>query len=313
MILDKRMRVFLAAAEAGSFSRAGRQLSLSQSVVSFHVRGLEEELGVRLFRREGRTISLTPEGEILHREGRKLAQAVRELEERFAAQSEAIAQRIYLAGDALTCAFTLPWTLAGFRELHPDVLFNYQHLDEGVLLDKLVRGELDVALVGHPVKHRKLATEACFQDEIVLVAAPDAVPDRIELDELSALALLWATNDRGLETVLSRGLANAGLAVKDLNVFMEVENLAILKTFVRAGVGVAFLPQLAVADELAFGLLKEVEVAGLGLERTNYIVYRKEKEPRDVVRSFLEFVHESDWQEIARGRSGGGAPKRRRS
>ena len=313
MILDKRMRVFLAAAEAASFSRAGRQLSLSQSVVSFHVRVLEEELGVMLFRREGRTISLTPEGEILYREGRKLAQAVRELAERFAAQSEAIAQRIYLAGDALTCAFTLPWTLAGFRELHPDVLFNYQHLDESVLLDKLVRGELDVALVGHPVKHRKLATEACFQDEIVLVAAPDAVPDRIELDELRDLALLWATNDRGLETLLSRGLADAGLAVKDLNVFMEVENLAILKTFVRAGVGVAFLPQLAVADELGFDLLKEVEVEGVSLERTNYIVYRKEKEPRDVVRSFLDFVRESDWQEIALGRSAEDASRRRRS
>ncbi len=308
MILDKRMRVFLAAAEAGSFSRAGRQLSLSQSVVSFHVHALEEELGVRLFRREGRTISLTSEGELLFREGRKLAQAVRELEERFAAQSEVIAQRIYLAGDALTCAFTLPWTLAGFRESHPDVLFNYQHLDESVLLDKLVRGELDVALVGHPVKHRKLATEACFQDEIVLVAALEAAQDLLTLEELRGLPLLWATNDRGLELLLSRGLTDAGLAAKNLNVFMEVENLAILKTFVRAGVGVAFLPRLAVADELGFGLLKEVDVEGLRLERTNYIVYRKEKEPREVVRSFLDFVRGSDWQELASGRG----PKRRK-
>jgi len=299
VILDKRMRVFLAAAEAGSFSRAGRQLSLSQSVISFHVHALEEELGVRLFRRQGRTISLTTEGEILYREGRKLAQAARQLEDRFAAQSEAIAQRIYLAGDALTCAFTLPWTLAGFREEHPDVLYNYQHLDEDVLIDRLVSGELDVALVGHPVKHRRLATEACFQDEVVLIAGPEAVPDRIALDALRELPLLWATNDRGLELLLTRDLSDAGLAVKDLNVFMEVENLAILKTFVRAGVGVAFLPRLSVADEIEFRLLKVVEIKGLTLERTNYIVYRKEKKPREVVQRFLDFVQKNDWQELA--------------
>jgi DNA-binding transcriptional LysR family regulator len=299
MILDKRMRVFLAAAEAGSFSRAGRQLSLSQSVVSFHVHGLEEELGVRLFRREGRRISLTPEGEILHREGSRLARSARQLEDRFSEQSEVIAQRISLAGDALTCAFTLPWTLAGFREIHPSVLYTYQHLDEDVLLDRLANGDLDVALVGHPVKHRKLATQACFQDEILLVASPDFDPDRIVLNDLRSLPLLWATNDRGLELLLSRDLTEAGLAPKDLNVFMEVENLAILKTFVRASVGLAFLPRLTVADELRFELMKEVGVEGLSLQRTNYLVYRKEKQPREVVRQFLEFVQQNDWQKLA--------------
>ena len=60
MILDKKMRVFLATAEAGSFSRAARQLSLSQSVVSFHIKALEQELGVSLFRRQGRNSGASP-------------------------------------------------------------------------------------------------------------------------------------------------------------------------------------------------------------------------------------------------------------
>jgi DNA-binding transcriptional LysR family regulator len=300
MILDKRMRVFLAVAESGSFSRAARQLSLSQSVVSFHIHGLEEELGVRLFRRQGRSISLTREGEVLYREGRRLAQSVRQLEDRFAAESEAIAQRISLAGDALTCAFTLPWTLAGFRQDNPDVVYSYEHLDEEELLDRLLSGELDVALVGHPVKHRKLKAQACFRDEIILVVRPGSAPKRIKPERLRELPLIWSTNDRGLELLLSRELAGAGIALKDLNVFMEVENLPILKTFVRAGVGVAFLPRLAVADEIGFGLLAETKVRGLKLERTNYIVHRKERRPREVVTKFLDFVEESDWEEISR-------------
>jgi len=282
MLLGKRMEVFLAAAEAGSFSRAGRHLSISQSVVSFHVHAL-----------------VTREGELLYEEGRRLAQAARRLEDRFSEQSSEIAQRISLAGDAPTWAFTLPWTLARFRDAHPGVLYSYQHLDEDVLLDRVAGGEIDVALVGHPVKHRRLATQTCFEDEIILVGSEDASARRITLAALRELPLLWATNDRGLELLLNKGLAEAGLPVKDLNLFMEVENLAILKTFVRAGVGVAFLPRLTVADELHFALLMEIGVEGLDLKRTNYLVHRKETQPREIVQRFLDFVQTSDWQDLA--------------
>lgn len=189
MILDKKMQVFLTVAEAGSFSRASRKLSLSQSVVSFHVEALEKELGVTLFRRQGRTIALTQEGKFLYEEGKKLAQEAQRLEDAFSSHSATIAQRIHLAGDALTCAFTLPWILAAFREMYPDVLFNYQHLDRETLLEKLVSGDLDMALIGYTIQHRNLTAQECFQDEILLVAAPDKAPDRIVLDDLRHLPL----------------------------------------------------------------------------------------------------------------------------
>lgn len=306
MILDKKMRVFLATAEAGSFSRAARQLSLSQSVVSFHIKALERELGVSLFQRHGRSISLTAEGKLLFEKGRKLAQQARRIEDAFSAQSEEIAQRIYLAGDALTCAFTLPWTLAAFRKDHPDVLFSYKHLDEDELIRRLVSGELDVGLTGHPVVHRKLAATPCFQDKIVLVGPAQSAPDSITIDQLRETPIIWATSDRGLELLLSRDLPEAGLQLKDLNVFMEVDDLPILKTFVRVDVGMAFLPFLTVSDEVRFGLLKVVDVPGLTLERTNYLVHRKEKTPRQVVRALVEFVENRDWEAVleAQGRGG---------
>ncbi|MFH1865920.1 MAG: LysR family transcriptional regulator [Candidatus Eisenbacteria bacterium] len=304
MILDKKLRVFLATAEAGSFSRAARQLSLSQSVVSFHVKALEQELGVSLFRRQGRSISLTTEGKLLFKEGHKLAREARRIEDAFSAQSEEIAQRIYLAGDALTCAFTLPWTLAAFREEYPDVLFSYEQLDEAELVNRLVSGELDVALAGHQVQHRKLTVTPCFQDRIVLVGPAESAPDSISIAELKDTAIIWATSDRGLELLLSKDLPEAGLPMKDLNVFMEVDNLSILKTFVRAGVGMAFLPFLTVSDEVRFGFLKVVDVPGLELERTNYLVHRREKTPRQVVTALVNFVENRDWQAVldAQGR-----------
>ncbi len=297
MILEKKIEVFLAVADAGSFSGAARRMSLSQSAVSFHVDTLERELGTSLFRRKGRTISLTPEGELLHQETRRLAQEARRVEDVFSEQSASIAQRISLAGGALTCAFTVPWDLAAFQQKYPEVVFTYERLRQDALVDKLVSGELDLAFVGYRIRHRKLATQVCLRDEIILVGAPDKAPDRVTLEELGGLPLLWVTNDRGLELLVSQSLSEAGLPMWKLNIVVEVEDLPILKTFVQAGLGLAFLPRVTAAHELRFELLKEVSVEGLELNRLTYLVYSKGKHPREVVGRFVEFMRQRCAQE----------------
>jgi len=305
MILDKRMKVFLATAESGSFSRAARQLSLSQSVVSFHIKALEQDLGVELFRRQGRSISLTAEGKLLYEEGHKLAREAARIEESFTAQSEEIAQRVLIGGDALTCAFTLPWALSAFRDEHPDVMFSYQHMGEAELIEGLVSGELDVGVAGHPVQHRKLDTHACYRDRIALVGAPGTASGPMTVDRLRETPLIWDTSDRGIELLLSRELPAAGLPLKDLNILLEVNDLPILKTFIRTGVGLSFLPLLTVEDELRFDLLETVRVEGIDLQRTNYLVYRRERRRRPVVAALVEFVESRDWEGImeAQGRA----------
>lgn len=292
MILDKKMQVFLAVATNRSFSETARQLSMSQSVVSFHVDSLEKELGVSLFRRGGRTISLTREGEMLHREGKKIALSARRIEDAFSEHTEGLAHRIYLAGDALTCAFTLPWTLARFRERHPDVQFSYRHLDQDTLLDMLVGRELDVALIGHHVQHRKLVSRSCFRDEIILVGPVSGAPGTLTRDGLKDLPLLWMTSDRGLDLLLRHELPEAGLHLKDLTIFMEVGDLTLAKMFARTGVGYVFLPRVSVDDELKAGHLREIPVEGLALERMTYLVSRREKQLREAVQRFLSFMDE---------------------
>jgi DNA-binding transcriptional LysR family regulator len=290
MLLDKKMEVFLAVAEAGSFSLAARRLSVSQSVVSFHINTLEIELGTTLFYRQGRMISLTEEGEMLYKEGIKLARAARRLEVDFSKSSSSIALHINLAGDAMTCAFRLPATISAFQEVDPAVTFSYHHLAQDIIIEQLLDGDLDMALVGHQVRHRKIASEECSVDEIVLVASPSVKVDRIAPDELKKYPLIWVTGDRGLDLIVRKQLMDAGVALKDLNVVMELDDLSILKAFIQAEMGMAFLPKLSVTNELRFDILRTVDLDGVTIERINYLLFRKGKHPREHVERFIEFV-----------------------
>lgn len=295
MILDRKLQIFLAVAEAGSFSQASKRFSLSQSVISFHIDTLENELGVKLFERHGRMISLTPDGDYLFKEGKKLALTARQLEDSFSEHSAMIARSIRVAGCTLTCAFTLPWTLHDFHILYPDVLFVFKTLSQDEMIDQILDEEIDFGFIGYPVQNRKLNSLNCYRDEIILISNPDAYPDQIHLDDLGEYPLFWINSDRGLDLLIRKTLPEAGMLIKKLKIYLEVEDLSVLKTFVRTGMGMAFVPKVAVADELRFGLLKEVQVDGLNLVRHTCCLYRKKKDQREVMVDFLDFMESRSW------------------
>jgi DNA-binding transcriptional LysR family regulator len=264
---------------------------LSQSAVSFHIDKLENELGVRLFNRQGRTISLTAEGEVLFRELEELERVARRVENNFAFHSTVLGRRIRLGSNALACPFTLPWVIRGFRVECPEALFTYKHVvDEQALISGLEVGDLDIGIIGHPIRHKKLLLHNCYESDIVLAAAPSMEVGEVSADELTALPVILENADRGLELLLSQGLGSIGLDFKDLNIVIETDNLPLIRTFVRAGLGAAFLPRVAIADELGRGEFVEIKVASLAVKQSIYLVHPKAGVANPNTERFVEFV-----------------------
>ncbi len=301
MILDQKVRVFLQVARAGGFRRAARRLGLSQSAVSFHIDKFEEELDVQLFNRQGRTISLTAEGEVLLQELGRVERAARRVENSFAYHSNFLGRRIRLGSNAVACPFTLPWVIQGFKSLYPEVVFTYKHMvDEQELLNDLEAGDLDLGIIGHQIRHRKLHTHTCYESDIILAAGASFEVTEIDATELPKLPLILENSDRGLELLLVQGLNSAGLSFKDLNVVIESDNLPLIKTFVQAGLGAAFLPRVTLMDELDCGNFREIRVHSLSLKQSIYLAHLKSGFANPNTARFVEFI-ESQAQVIIPG------------
>ncbi len=290
MILDRKFEVFFTTAEVGSFSQAAYRLSLSQSAVSFHINSLETELGVKLFNRRGRTISLTQEGEFLFDQGKKLVEHVERLKSLLSVDSEKITKRIRMGSDTPTCVYILPSVISEYSKREPGVIFSYRHLHRYELVERLLAKELDIAMVGVAMRHKKLSSFPCFNDEIVLVGPASSERKTITLSRLKSEPLVLVGNDEGLELLLRRELARKGAPLKEMNIFVEVDDLALAKNFVQAGLGYTFLPRVTIRNELDCGLLKEVRVRGLNLKRQTYIIIPRESPSKKVVADFLDFM-----------------------
>lgn len=293
MIIDQKVRIFLQVARVEGFRRAARGLGLSQSAVSFHIDKLESELGVRLFNRQGRTISLTAEGEVFFQEMEELERVARRAENKFAFHSKILGRRIRLGSNALACPFTLPWVIRGFKVDNPEALFTYRHVaDEQALISGLELGDFDLGIIGHPIRHKKLSLHRCYESDIVLAAAPSMQVDAVSADELTRLPVILENSDRGLELLLSQGLSSIGIDFKDLNIVIETDNLPLIRTFVHAGLGAAFLPKVAIVEELKRGDFIEIEVTSLVIQQSIYLVHPKTGAANPSTERFVAFVEE---------------------
>jgi DNA-binding transcriptional LysR family regulator len=238
-----------AVARERSFSAAATKLGYTQSAVSGQISALERAIGARLFERirGSRPIQLTPEGEIL------LAHATAITARLDTAQVEIAALdgpcRALRIGTFQTVARTLvPEAFSRLALEDPAAEFElHESYDLEALLVAVERGRLDLAFTVLPTRGGPFATAEVYRDEHVLVcsrAHPLARRGTVNNSELEALPLIAVETCRA-QSATELAIAAAG---RPLNVVRRLEDVASILAFVSAGLGVGFVPSLAVAD-----------------------------------------------------------------
>jgi DNA-binding transcriptional LysR family regulator len=243
----RHLRVFVAVAEEGGFSRAAERLHVVQSAVSAGVRTLEEELGARLFDRNTRQVALSDAGRVLLPEARSVLAAAA-----FAVDS--VAQvAVGLRGSVtlgtmqaqVMRAVSVPRILAAFRLDHPLVEVTLRHVGGSSEMARQVReGGLDLGLLSTTDERAAGLTLTPLASEPMLLACTSdhrlAHRNAIDLDEVTDESFVDLPRGWGVRTASDRAFAAAGQA---RTVTFEVNDAASVTEFVREGLAVALLPR----------------------------------------------------------------------
>jgi DNA-binding transcriptional LysR family regulator len=189
----RHLRYFCAVAAEQSFTLAARRLHVSQSGVSGQVRDLEQELGVSLFRRNQRTVSLTPEGSAFFSDARDILDRTDRAVEMVTqtAKGRCGKLKVGLCGPA-TAPF-LPRLIREFRKREPGISLSLKDLDPAHQPEALVNGEIDVGFTrGIPAALRgTLASEVFFRESLIA-----ALPVGHELENSDPISLKELAGDR---------------------------------------------------------------------------------------------------------------------
>src|SRR5882762_7916304 len=228
-----------AVARHGSFSRAARELRLTQPAVSMQVRQLERELGLPLLERVGKRAYTTKAGEVLLTHA---GRAMRELENGVQLVQQLrgiVAGRIRLGTSASFSIYLLPTALRRFRARYPQTELVVVTGNAPEIARAVVANELDVGIISLPVRERELAVSAFHRHELVAIAPPDRRwrrGQRVTAAELARQPLILFEQGATLRRVIDEWFQRAGVAPA---LPMELNNTEAIKKLVESGLGLS--------------------------------------------------------------------------
>jgi LysR family hydrogen peroxide-inducible transcriptional activator len=247
----QQLRFLAALADERHFGRAAALCAVTQSTLSAGIQELEDRLGASLVERSRRGVLLTPLGSEIAERGRRLVQDAKDLAETAQGAREPLAGPLRLGVIPTIGPYLMPAAVAGLAKAFPRLKLYLREEQTAPLLEKVTKGQLDLALIALPYDVGALETMALGEDPI-LVALPKTHPlarlKRIDRAALAGEELLLMEDGHCLR---SHALAACRLVGPDRNEVFQGTSLRTLLQMAAGGIGITLMPAMAVKAEIA--------------------------------------------------------------
>lgn len=293
-ITIQQLETLVALVEERSFSRASRRVCLTQPSLTKHVKNMEEVLNARLVNRERMGISLTPEGKVLYDYARKLLHLREEAGERLVRTQDHTGGVIDMHASTIPATYILPYVLSDFRKIHPDIRVNVQMADSEESMDAILNQQSEIGIIGKKPLNQKLNVEPLWEDRLILAVPRGhrmAGRGMVTWAELAGEPFVVREKGSATREVFERYLRDAlNWTLSRLHIAVELGSSEAVKEAVIAGLGISMISIHAVERELLSGLLYEVPVEDCRIERSFYLIYRRQLALMRHHQIFLDFV-----------------------
>ncbi len=293
-ITIQQLETLVALVEERSFSRASRRVCLTQPSLTKHVKNMEEVLDVRLVNRERAGVSLTPEGKVLYDYARKVLHLREEAGERLLRIQDNAAGVVDMQASTIPATYLLPHVLGSFSKLHPDIRVNVQMADSDESMDAILNSRSEIGIIGKKPQNPKLQVETLWEDRLVLAVPKGhrfAGRGTVSWAELAEEPFVVREKGSGTREVFENYLRNVlGWTLSRLRIIVELGSSEAVKEAVLAGLGISMISVHAVNRELRAGLFNEVTVENCRIERSFYLIYRRQLALLRHHQIFLDFI-----------------------
>lgn len=293
MIENFKLKVFRIVADTLNYRRAADELHLTQPAVTAQIKSLEESIGIALFNRVGRDTSLTPAGETL-------LQFVRRIE---AITNDAIAALAPFGGlENVELSIGASHTIGVYLlpKLLPQLTREWTKLQLHVIggstqevLQAVTSHQVAIGLIEAPAFRPDLKVEKFGEDELTLIVRPDhrwAKKEVLKAAELAREPLLLREPGSGMRSFVEEYFERNGVLRQQLRTSIDMNSTEGIIAAVEAGLGVGFVPSLAVERAVEFGLVKAIVLENGPIRRQLSMVMLNGPEPKGPTGLLLEIL-----------------------
>jgi DNA-binding transcriptional LysR family regulator len=283
------LRVFLTVAAEKSFSRAGEKLLRTQPAISLSIQRLETELGEKLIDRSAKDLLLTDAGKIVLEYARRFENLQGDLENALAELRDKSAGRLTIGANESSTLYLLDH-IERYRRRYPKIKVQIRRSLSSKIPSELLDGDLELGILTFDPEDERLISKVIFTDHLAFITSPEhrfSQRGEISITEL------------GMETFIAHNVVSPyrGVVIREfqrnkvpLNMDLEMPTVEAIRKMVQRNEGVAFLPRMCVSEELTQGILCEVRVKEMVVERKIRLVYPARRALSHAAQAFLEVV-----------------------
>ena len=274
-MLDPKWNTFLVLCETMNYTRAARQLCLTQPAVTHQIQSLESHYGGRLCVYEKKMLRLTESGERLRDYARSMAYNSRKIE---AAMREEAPGSLRVGASKTIGEYVVAPKVGKFLQNHPEAGFSLLVDNTEVLLRLLEEGKLDFVLVEGFFDRERYDAQLFRQEAFFGVCAPGhrLAGRKVPLEEILEERLLLWEEGSGTRAIFEEALHRQNYTLQSFPRVATVSDFATIKSLVSEGLGISFLYAPAVEKEISVGTLAKFELEDAPMSGAFYFVCLKD-------------------------------------
>lgn len=305
---ERRLHVFSAVARHLSFTKAAKELHMSQPAVTFNIRQLEEHLNTRLFERSHNHITLTRAGELVRQHADTIVAQYQVMEEDVRKLLQEKGGTLILGASTTVGEYFIPSVVGGYRAEFPNTRVRMKIANTEGIIKMIEEKTIDVGIVEGLVERRgSMVSKAIWRDELVVVCtAGHAWANKKSISIAEVLAsddvFIGREDGSGTREVLENYLVSQGKQDSQFNILMEFGSPESIKGVVTAGLGISILSVATIEKELELKRLCAVPLK-VPLYRAFTMVYHNEEFNSKTMEQFVAFTEQ--WCQGHAAKNGG--------
>lgn len=286
---------FLSVVKHKSFSKAAKELYLTQPTISNNIQNLEKELSITLLDRKSKTITLTDSGVTFYKYAVELINIRDKAKFNIMEHKDKIEGEILINASSIPEQYILPYIIRDFTKKYPLVSFSVNNKNSKDIIDDILIGKENIGIVGAKYNSRMLEYIDFYKDELVL-----AVPNNknyqicknelVDMDILFSEKFIFRKEGSGTRLLVAQCLSDKGISLDDLNIVSLIDSNEMIKKMIELELGVSFISNISIKNEIDLQLIIPLKIKDLNLKRSFYFVYSKNRTLSPVVEVFKDFL-----------------------
>jgi DNA-binding transcriptional LysR family regulator len=287
---------YLNVIKLGSYSKAAKKLYFSQPNVSFHIKRLEEDIGLPLIDYHQKTIYPTKAGKILLAFAEHVSREQLILEHNLEQLREKLVGNLFIAASYVPGEYILPVMLSEFNDQYPSVEIKTVLSDPSKVMGSVINGDYEIGFCSCvPDNDPNLESFKIAEDEVVLIVSPGhklAHQKEVSLNDLTGESFIFRAEPEGRGDTPPDLLIEGGFDLDQCKTRLILGSNIGVVTAVEAGAGVALISNLVARKSEALGTVKVLKIRKLKAKRKFFCIYKKDRKISRVCSAFIDFLQE---------------------